>query len=655
MVSRYLFYFTCFLLVLIVNTTSVKCQTTIADSIIKMLPLEKNDSLRVVMLRDIGFDYYRTNAKKSSQYLLQAMALAKQTNNIFQYFGAMMDYGSLQIELGKLDTAIVIFKALLAEPYAQTNYKMKAAALGNLATVYLNQGRYIAAQECYLTAIALFEKNKDERQLAIPYGNICFVFLELKQYQKAIDYANRLYLLSVKNNDKESQVTALSFVATSYIRMGTPERALSALKESMTLSLLQQNPSQRFELYSNFGEYYLAIKNYNQAIFNLNKADSISKTLTNAKHRGSNLALLAKAYTLNNNYSKAIKVLEQAASMLEGSGKKDEQRQLYMAFVETEEQLGNYKKANTYLHRYADLKDSIYDAATAAKIAELEIDYQITKKENDILLLRQESKSKEDSIQKSRTLSYVLTGSLLTLLLISFLSYRTYRQKQQLQQQQIHQLQSEKLLLASESILKGQEDERSRMAQDLHDGLGGMLSSIKLTLSSMKGNVILTEDNARLFTKAFEQLDSSINEMRRVAHNMMPEALVKLGLQQALQDYCDTINDSKQLRVDAQFYGLENRMEATTEIIIYRIVQELVNNSLKHANATALLVQVMKQGQELNITVEDNGIGFSLSEVRLKNGAGLDNIRARVDYLKGQMDIKSAPGSGTSVHIDCTV
>ena len=216
-----------------------------------------------------------------------------------------MDYGSLQIELGKLDTAIVIFKALLAEPYAKTNYKMKAAALGNLATVYLNQGRYISAQECYLAAIVLYEKNKDEQQLAILYGNICFVFLELKQYLKVIDYANRLYLLLVKSNDKRSKVTALSFISTSYIRMGRPENAIGALNESMELSLFQQNPTQRFELYSTFGEYYLAIKDYNKAILNLTKADSISKTLTNSKHRGSNLALLAKAYALNHNYPQA--------------------------------------------------------------------------------------------------------------------------------------------------------------------------------------------------------------------------------------------------------------------------------------------------------------------------------------------------------------
>jgi signal transduction histidine kinase len=307
------------------------------------------------------------------------------------------------------------------------------------------------------------------------------------------------------------------------------------------------------------------------------------------------------------------------------------------------------------LYKYAGLKDTIYDAATSAKIAELEINYQTAKKEKDILQLQQETKDKTNSIQKNKTITYVLLGSFLTLLFISFLSYRTYKQKQLLQQQQIKQLQNEKLLLATESILKGQEDERSRLAQDLHDGLGGMLSGVKLTLSAMKGNIILPEESARLFTKAFEQLDSSIGEMRRVAHNMMPEALVKLGLQQALLDYCDGINTSNHLSIKCEFHGLENRLDNSTEIIVYRIVQELLNNIIKHAEASNVLVQVIKKDTELDITVEDDGIGFNKEQVLIKKGAGLKNIQSRVDYLKGELDIKSTPGKGTSVHINCNV
>jgi two-component system, NarL family, sensor kinase len=299
--------------------------------------------------------------------------------------------------------------------------------------------------------------------------------------------------------------------------------------------------------------------------------------------------------------------------------------------------------------------EGIFNERYSEVAAQYEKKFQLEKKENQIKTLDQEKKIQNLSLQQKNILIYIFSGVFLTLLIMGFFVYLNYNSKQTIQQQQINQLQNEKLLLASESILKGQENERSRMAQDLHDGLGGMLSSIKLTLGTMKGNVILTEENVRLFSKAFEQLDSSISEMRRVAHNMMPEALVKFGLQKALQDYCEGLNESKQLSVESQFYGLETRIDSSGEIIIYRIIQELTNNSIKHANASNLFVQVIKNENELSITVEDNGIGFNQQQSISKNSAGLSNVRSRVDYLKGQMDIKSAPGNGTSVHIECRI
>ncbi|MBK8089093.1 MAG: sensor histidine kinase [Chitinophagaceae bacterium] len=272
--------------------------------------------------------------------------------------------------------------------------------------------------------------------------------------------------------------------------------------------------------------------------------------------------------------------------------------------------------------------------------------YETEKKERQLI-------QQQATITKKNTLNYILIGSAATLLIISLLSYRNYRQKQKLQEQKIAELEKEKLLLATQSIVKGQEDERSRLAKDLHDGLGGLLSGVKLQLGAMKGNLILSEEHGRTFNHALSKLDESISEMRRVAHNMMPEALMKLGLQQALQDYCDGLSASQAFKINGEFYGLEKRMASSVEIVVYRIVQELLNNAVKHSGATIILAQVMRNDDSLSITVEDNGKGFNKETVQ--QGAGLKNIRSRVDYLKGQLDIKTTEGKGTSVHIDCII
>ena len=191
------------------------------------------------------------------------------------------------------------------------------------------------------------------------------------------------------------------------------------------------------------------------------------------------------------------------------------------------------------------------------------------------------------------------------------------------------------------------------MAKDLHDGLGGLLSGVKLQLGAMKGNLILSEEHGRIFNSALVKLDESISEMRRVAHNMMPEALMNLGLQQALQDYCDGLSVAQPFTINCEFHGLETRMDAATEVVVYRIVQELLNNAVKHSDASNILAQVMRNENNLTITVEDDGKGFDVTAVR--QGAGLKNIRSRVDYLKGQMDVQSTLAKGTSIHIDCTI
>lgn len=208
---------------------------------------------------------------------------------------------------------------------------------------------------------------------------------------------------------------------------------------------------------------------------------------------------------------------------------------------------------------------------------------------------------------------------------------------------------NEKQLLALNSILKGQEEERSRMAKDLHDGLGGLLSGIKLTLSSMKGNMILQEKDVQLFSKSIGQLDNAITEMRRVAHNLMPEALLKFGLHEAIQDFCDSINESNTVKVKFVQLGM-GTMEKSTEVVLYRIIQELSNNAIKHAAAKNVLIQIDIHEKGITLTVEDDGKGFDVSAA--VKGAGLSNVQSRVDYLKGAIHIHSGIGEGTSVNIE---
>jgi signal transduction histidine kinase len=224
-------------------------------------------------------------------------------------------------------------------------------------------------------------------------------------------------------------------------------------------------------------------------------------------------------------------------------------------------------------------------------------------------------------------------------------------QNQELHLHRISEMEKEKRLEVMQAILKGQEEERSRLARDLHDGVGGMLSGVKFSLATMKGNVFISEENAAAFNRALAQLDQSISELRHVSHNMMPESLIRYGLAETLENYCTTLNLTKTVQVQLQTYGLQERLEQSTEIILYRVVQELLTNSMRHGEARNILVQLVREQGHFSLTVEDDGKGFD-AESEGHKGAGLTNIRARIAYLNGTIDIRSAPGEGTSVYIE---
>ncbi|MEP6950443.1 MAG: histidine kinase [Ginsengibacter sp.] len=251
------------------------------------------------------------------------------------------------------------------------------------------------------------------------------------------------------------------------------------------------------------------------------------------------------------------------------------------------------------------MKDSLNLDASKNAIAEIENKYQAAQRGKAIIQLQADKQLQPLSIKQKSALNYFLFGSVAALLIVSFLGYRNLRhrrrlakQQQELHPQQIRELEKDKQLVAVDSMLKGQEDERSRPAKDLHDGLGGLLSGVKFSLSNMKDNLIVTPDNMTVFERSLDMLDTSIKELRRVAHNMMPQMLVKFGLDEALKEYCNSINTTKLLTVKYQSLGMEERIDKSIEIIIYRIIQELLNN----------IMNMQKQRKHLSISTKERSI-----------------------------------------------
>jgi two-component system NarL family sensor kinase len=344
----------------------------------------------------------------------------------------------------------------------------------------------------------------------------------------------------------------------------------------------------------------LQIKETNQAILLL---DETIKTIPNNLNKQSALQLLSKAYSKKGDDAKALSTLNEMMV----------------------------------------LKDSLIKIETTQTIDALRAGYETDKQEKELAL--QKAKINQQQV-------IILAISICSLLSLGLVFLYFSRKKNALKNEMATAILEEKNNAAM-AILAAEEKERKRIASDLHDGIGQMMSAVKMNLSSLAYKLTsLTPQEAALLEKTMALTDESCKEVRTVSHNMMPNALLKSGLSSAIKTFVDKI-DHKKLKVNLHSEGLDNRLPDTVEIVLYRVIQETVNNVIKHAKANQLDIAIIKDVDGLSCTIEDNGIGFNFNDKNLTEGIGLKNIQARIAYLQGTVEWDAVPNKGTlvSIHI----
>lgn len=618
------------------------------DSLRFLIKQRTNDTAQALLYYQYGETFETENTDSAFFFYQKGKDLSKKLNYV-KGIAAHVSYSIVILNnQGRFKEALKLCSDLLEVLKERGSKNELAAVYINLGSEWQYLSDFETAAENYLNAAKLANETGNKKFQRVAYNNLASVFNSLQQYGKGKQYAEKSLNIAKEMKDDYAVASSTINIATSESFQKEYNQSLAHFKEVELLGKKMEDDIIIMDGWLGMADNLCEIKKGDKAEEYYRKVIEKAKKINAPEYEMYGCMGLSNYLLKIKNYAEASQTIENGIQIAQQLGTRVELKDLYLRASELNEATGNSTAALLWYKKYVVLGDSIVNEKNTANINLMEVKYQSEKKE-------QQLKLQQITIRQKSTLNYILIGCAVSLLIISLLSYRTYKQKRKLQEQKITELEKEKLLLATQSILQGQEEERSRLAKDLHDGLGGLLSGVKLQLGAMKGNLILSEEHGRTFNKALVKLDESISEMRRVAHNMMPEALMKLGLEQALQDYCDGLSESQPLIINCEFHALENRMPASTEIVVYRIVQELLNNAVKHSGATTILAQVIRQGDNLSITVEDNGKGFDISKTDITKGAGLANVKTRVDYLKGQMDIQSKPGRGTSVHIDCII
>lgn len=616
------------------------------DSLMQQLQVAGEDSDKVMTLIRIS-DTYETNQQDSSLlYLEKARALAE----LLGFKKGLHHYYSqrsiLSFTMGNYRQSMVENEQSLEMARAVGDSSLMLNALANTGIVYQYLGQFDKQLEVSLNALTLIEQGNYTEKLSGMYHGVGNAYFSLNQFDKCRDYCLRALRAYRQYGNNPYLNRVLATLGGSYDQMKVPDSALYYYKWALRESSLSQDTYAEASIYGFMANVYAIRSDFDSMLQVSEKSMELAERLQSRQLKASALYNLAYAHFFNQHPTEARQYITEALAIAEADSLQDELKNIYsiLSYIAAGEQ--DFPTLVMAKSKSDSILQAGLNAEVFRKTAELTETFEAEKRDSQIKL-------QQVQLQNRNTLNYLLIGALLTFFLISSLAYRNYRYKQNLQKRRISELETEKQIMATEAVLRGEEQERTRLAQDLHDGLGGMLSGIKYSFTRMQENLVMSPENQQAYARGIDMLDSSIKEMRRVAHNLMPEALIQFGLDTALRDFCNHIHKSGALPVTYQSIGMENLvLEQTTATAIYRIVQELINNTLQHAGAKTALVQLSYSPPVLSVTVEDDGRGMDPSHLKASDGIGWANILNRVEFLKGNLDIHSVPEQGTSVHIE---
>ncbi len=548
-------------------------------------------------LQDSADFYKLKDYNRTRWYASQIIEQAELTKNNLAKAQAYVSIGTAHYYTGNQDSALYFYLEALKIFETKKDKSGIAQVKNELGVLFLKQKKYAEAKWVLFESINSQKSAKPLSVIATSYNNLGLVYADLQMPDSAEYFFNKALKTYRELNDKLGISYALDYLSSIYAGKEKWEDAENALKESISLRSQLADKTGTAIAINNLGELYLSKKNYAEALHQF-------KLASDSAHKINYLDL--EAYT-------------------------------YKMQAETYKQLGDYKNSVLYYEKYQSLNEEILNEKRIRQIEELNTQYQTEKKENEIQ--QQRLKLSKRNVMLSALLL------ILGLSLVSFyLLYNRYKLKQEARlQEELMQEQQ----MRTKAVLEAEENERQRIAKELHDGVGQLLSATKLNLNAASNTTNESNAAQQKLLNGIELLDESIKEVRNISHNMMPAVLQENGLCAAIEDFIRKINQAGSLNVTHTIYNLQqDRFDKTAQLTLYRIIQEIFNNIIKHAKATKVNMECVGHDDEIVVIIEDNGIGFDA--LAKKEGIGLKNIRLRVDFLKGNFDIDSANEKGTA-------
>lgn len=605
------------------------------------------------------------HVKEAEKYLLEALRVS--INHKYEH-GIARAYNELGLFYEDQGDTVQAIEALLnsSELFeVQGNLKDAAKATRNLGNLYKKLNAYPEALQHYLKSLEFRKKRNDSLGLAKVYGNLAALSKDRENYEKMLQYAFKSKQLYKKLNKGYGIFVATIEIARAYDYLNQDEKSKKVYTEALQL-IPVYGIEDASSLYHNLATFYKKIKKQDSALYYYQKAQKIFKENNDARNLSINYNNLGNLYASLGDYEKSLSNFNQSLAIQKKVKDSSLLQKTYWSLSNYYEKVGDFKKALTYKDSSEKIREDIFKKVKAADRFDLK--YLNIKREKEIV----ESKAMLSYVSQQGTIKIAIVV-LIAIIILFFILLRSRKLKQEnklaelafeqqkieaeliqeKQQQQLEEMLQEQERKAISSMINGQEEERQRIAKDLHDRLGSMLSVVKIHYKSVEDNLEkIQKETKSQYEKANELLDEACEAVREIAHNMVSGTLTKFGLVPALKELKQKIEETKTLQIELVAHGLDNRLDNSTEIQLYRIIQELLNNILKHAKATEVTIQLLKIEHGMNLMVIDNGIGFDIENSVINNGMGLKNVRTRVEEMNGELTIDSSKGNGTTITIE---
>lgn len=628
------------------------------QELLSALNRSSDHSEKFNLLRDLGYLFEYTDSSKALAYYQRAFAFAEQNNNDEWRSASCLDQGSVYFNFSKYEKAIALYHRSIGYAKKAQHRMREAKAYTNLANAHYERYDYDSALYFGLKSYEFYLSEKDTALALMSISNLTSYYDDAKMHQECLHWVNKGMALAERQNDPISKARLCVAGAQSAVAAGNKNDIFSYLEKAAATALSIESDYYRSSIYQGISGIY---NDENEFIKGNRYADSALKHLVMEEgelYAASIYLTKGRALQGLGNTEQAISFYQKSLALANRINDYSTLLEVYQSLAECAKQQGDFPNALQYFEKYITYKDSVQSMEQQVLFAKVDAAYQKEQRLNEIQFLK--SSGELLKLQTRQRLYWIIFLALSLLLVIVFVliwrnnakrNLALTKQTIEINESRIRHLEQQAQMVAMDAIIKGEQNERSRVAQDLHDGVGSLLSGLKLSLSSMKGNMVISEEMAQAFERSILQLDNAIAEMRRVAYNMMPEALVKYGLVDATKNFCDSLNNSNQIEVIFEAIHFDVYLEKSKEVIAFRIIQELVNNAIKHSGGSRIIVQLSAHDNLVSLIVEDNGKGLP-SDNAPSTGMGLESLKNRIQYLKGTMDVRNELEKGLSILIE---